>query len=123
MAAIEIVKIESPERFKRALQKLGGGLSLVDLSIKLGHGPAYLSQSISKGRIPRGSFYLLAHLLNESPEELMEFTREPRVPMQSKEITPSDNVTEMLSQIIELQQRQLDAIQRLNGMFERVWCK
>lgn len=121
MAAL-MVKIETPDRLKEAIKTLSAeGVNA--LSESLGRSSSYISTCLNLGRMQKGSFNELARILGITPEKLMEYAQEPK-PEEQQEEEPNDNeVLNMLTLIYEMEKRQVEALQKLNGMFERTWCK
>lgn len=116
-----MIEIETPERLREAIQTLWGG-SKKDLNEAIGRSESYLNSSIAQGRIQRGSFYALANALGVTAEKLLEYTVEPKPEEQPNEEPKGDEVLNMLTLIYEMEKRQVEALQRLNTMFARVWC-
>lgn len=117
-----MIEIEAPERLREAIRTLWDGKKK-DLNKAIGRSAGYLNISLAEGRMQRGSFYALANALGVTAEKLMEYTVEPK-PEEPATEEPKDNeVLNMLTLIYEMEKRQVETLQRLNTMFERVWRK
>lgn len=117
-----MIEIETPERLREAIRTLWDGKKK-DLNEAIGRSAGYLNISLAEGRIQRGSFYALANALGVTAEKLMEYTVEPKPEEPAKEEPKDNEVLSMLTLIYEMEKRQVETLQRLNTMFERVWCK
>lgn len=129
MAHHKSIIVETPERLKELINTLWFG-TWEDLSFDMGHGRAYISQIFYSGKIARHAVVALAKSLGTTPEKLMTYivedkTEKTEKPQKQtkKEPESPDDVLNMLTLIYEMEKRQVEALQRLNGMFERVWCK
>lgn len=116
-----MIEIETPDKLEEIVRQMGG--SLTGVSRRLGYCDPFLKQALTRKRIAKHAFIALANELGITQEKLMEYIGEQKPEEPPKEEPKDNEVLNMLTLIYEMEKRQVEALQRLNGMFERTWCK